>query len=139
MAGQLIKGGKSAIKLGRITPQTSSLFICDMQEKFRKNVGHFDEIVTNIQSIMAASQLMNVPMFVTEQYPKGLGKTVKELEIEEKYGLKPFEKTCFSMVLPELISAVKEKNSETKNILLCGIETHACIYHTAMDLLEKGM
>ena len=45
---------------------------------------------------------------MTEQYPKGLGRTVPELEIA-KYGLKPYEKTCFSMVLPDLMAEMKEK------------------------------
>ncbi len=32
----------------------------------------------------------------------------------------------------------EEQGGETKSVILCGIETHACIYHTALDLLEKG-
>lgn len=41
------------------------------------------------------------------------------------------------MVLPDLMEKMKERRPETKSILLCGIETHACIYHTALDLLER--
>lgn len=31
-----------------------------------------------------------------------------------------------------------ELGSLTKTIVLCGIETHVCIYATALELLEKG-
>merc|ERR1719348_2773229 len=59
---------------------------------------------------------MELPVLATEQYPKGLGNTVKELVLEK----------------------MKEAQSETKSIILCGIETQACIYHTTLDLLEQG-
>ena len=27
----------------------------------------------------------------------------------------------------------------TRSVILCGIETHACIHHTALDLIERGI
>merc|ERR1712012_1455967 len=80
---------------------------------------------------------MGLPIAATEQYPKGLGPTVPELELE-KYGVKAHPKSCFTMVLPDLMAELKEKQPETKSIILCGIETQACIQHTTLDLLEQG-
>merc|ERR1712071_510803 len=80
---------------------------------------------------------MGMPAMATEQYPKGLGPTVPEIALE-KYGIKAFPKTCFTMALPELLAELKERQPDTKSILLCGIETQACIHHTTLDLLERG-
>merc|ERR1719361_465910 len=56
---------------------------------------------------------MEVPTFATEQYPKGLGPTVPEIELA-KYNIVPYSKTCFTMILPELIEQFKAGQTETK-------------------------
>merc|ERR1712154_226435 len=75
-----------------------------------------------------------MPVYATEQYPKGLGPTVPELCLKESK-VKPFSKTCFSMALPDLMADLKAQKPDVKSIVLCGIETHACIYHTTLDLI----
>ena len=75
-----------------------------------------------------------VPTFATEQYPKGLGHTVPELELE-KYNITPHSKTCFTMMIPELVEQMKNANAETKSVILCGIETQACITATTLGSL----
>ena len=81
---------------------------------------------------------MSLPCLATEQYPKGLGPTVEELGLN-KHSITPFPKTCFTMIIPELMEALKAEQEETKSVILCGIETHACIHHTAIDLIERGI
>ena len=68
---------------------------------------------------------------------QGLGPTVPEIELA-KFGITPYSKTCFTMCLPDLMGALREVQPETKSIVLCGIETHACIHHTTLDRLEAG-
>merc|ERR1719435_55783 len=77
---------------------------------------------------------MGLPCLATEQYPKGLGHTVPELGLEG-HGVVPHTKTCFSMAVPSLLEELR-RQEETKSVILCGIETHACIHHTTLDLLE---
>ena len=72
-----------------------------------------------------------MPTFATEQYPKGLGPTVPEIELA-KYNIVPFSKTCFTMILPELMEKFKAAQPETKSVILCGIETQACITATTL-------
>ena len=74
--------------------------------------------------------LLLVPTFATEQYPKGLGPTVPEIELE-KYNIKAHAKKCFSMIIPEVTEQMKA-SSNIKSVILCGIETHACITHTTL-------
>ena len=82
-----------------------------------------------------AGKILGVPIIVTEQYPKGLVRTVAGLNID-RLSLPVFEKTCFSMVISKVAEQLTTWN--TKAVLLCGIEAHACIYHTTIDLLEHG-
>ena len=111
-----------------------AVLICDMQEKFRPNISFFPEIVSNSHRIMQAAKVLQIPILATEQYPKGLGKTVPELELE-KFGVTAHPKTCFSMAaVPEVMAGLRTRDS----VILCGIEAHACIYHTTLDLIETG-
>ena len=66
----------------------------------------------------------------------GLGPTTPALGIEE-YGLKPIPKTTFSMLVPEVEKLLQSKPN-VNSIILCGIETHACVQATALHLLDKN-
>jgi len=123
--------------LGKLNPKTSAVFLCDMQDKFRTMISHFDEVAHNSNRVLNAAKIFDMPVMATEQYPKGLGHTVPEIELA-KFNIKAFEKTCFTMCLPALMDQLKDVQPDTKSIVLCGIETHACIHHTTLDLLEQG-
>ncbi|XP_034842308.1 isochorismatase domain-containing protein 2 isoform X2 [Mirounga leonina] len=117
--------------LGRVLPGSSILFLCDMQEKFR-HIAYFPQIVSVAARMLKAqalspplaqvARLLGVPAVLTEQYPAGLGPTVPELGAE---GLRPVAKTCFSMV-PAVLQEL-DSRPELRSVLLCGIETQACI------------
>ncbi|KAL6730105.1 hypothetical protein Aduo_001101 [Ancylostoma duodenale] len=117
--------------ISRLTPKNSVLFVCDLQEKFSKTIQFFPEIVKTSKRMVDAAKILDIPIFVTEQYPKGLGHTVAELGLGD---IKKYEKTRFSMCVPDLVPAIKDSN----NIILVGIEAHACVLQTTLDLLEKG-
>ncbi|XP_077979118.1 isochorismatase domain-containing protein 2-like [Glandiceps talaboti] len=122
-------------RLGKIAIETSALFLCDMQEKFRPSIKYFPQIVEVAGRMLTAAKILKIPVVTTEQYPKGLGPTVPELDV--KGSSKIVAKTCFTMVLPEIEEHIK--NLGVKSVILCGIETQACIQATAIDLLEKDI
>lgn len=124
-------------KLGRISPDTCALLICDIQEKFRPAIYKFDHIVSNTKKLVEACNILKIPTFATEQYPKGLGNTVLELKIQD-YGITPVAKTCFTMALPQIVDELKNKHSKVNNIILCGVESHVCVLATCQDYLELG-
>ena len=124
-------------RLGLLKASTSALFLCDMQVKFAPNIAYFPQIVNNSKRVLGAAQVMDVPVLATEQYPKGLGPTVPELGLAEA-NIKPYSKTCFSMAaVPELMQEMKDKRPDVKSVIMCGIETHACIYQTTLELIDK--
>ncbi|XP_040489735.1 isochorismatase domain-containing protein 2 isoform X3 [Ursus maritimus] len=107
--------------LGRVLPESSILFLCDMQEKFR-HIAYFPQIVSVAARMLKVARLLEVPAVLTEQYPEGLGPTVPELGAE---GLRPVAKTCFSMV--PAVQRELDTRPQLRSVLLCGIETQACI------------
>lgn len=59
-------------RLGMLRPQEAALFLCDMQEKFRPSIQFFMEIVSVSKRLLNASQILGLPVVVTEQYPTGM-------------------------------------------------------------------
>ena len=65
-----------------------------------------------------AGNILDIPVIVTEQYPKGLGSTVPEIDVSNA---KVFPKTKFSMVIPEVEDILKG-HPDRKSVILVGIE-----------------
>ncbi|XP_028677441.2 isochorismatase domain-containing protein 2 [Erpetoichthys calabaricus] len=122
-------------KIGRLSMRGTVLLLCDMQEKFRPNIVHFGEIVSNAARLLQAFRILGLPHLATEQYPRGLGPTVPELGAQ---GVPTFSKTTFSMLTPE-VEAELSRVPDLKRAILCGIEAQACIACTALDLMERGL
>lgn len=112
------------------------LLIVDVQEGFRKQLKDLDALTRNITILAEAAKILRLPVFVTEQYPQGLGKTIAEITAclgEHKY----FQKSCFSCCGAE--SFLQELDASGRNhIIICGIEAHVCINQTVHELLQHG-
>ena len=107
----------------------AALVVVDVQEAFRPAVQDFDGVVEGTRRLMEGAKVLGIPVVVTEQYPKGLGRTVEELgEVE------PVEKTCFSAARADGFDLAGRDQA-----LVCGIEAHVCVSQTAHDLLEQGV
>src|SRR5918912_1953883 len=74
----------------------TALVIIDMQEAFRPKISDFAETAARIALVAHAAQLLNVPVIVTEQYPKGLGHTADEIRAVLTDEIEIIEKTAFS-------------------------------------------
>uniref|UniRef100_A0A5K3ES78 SH3 domain-containing protein n=1 Tax=Mesocestoides corti TaxID=53468 RepID=A0A5K3ES78_MESCO len=123
-------------RLGKLVASRTALFVCDIQDKFRPAVAHFDAIVSVTERLISAAKMLDVPVVVTEMYPKGLGQTVRELG--DLTDIPVIPKTSFSMVTKEVESKI-DLNKGIDSVILCGLETHVCIQRTALDLLERGI
>jgi len=113
------------------------LAVIDVQEAFRPAVLDFEQVAQNTAILVQGARRMGVPVLITEQYPKGLGKTVPEVA-EHLDGITPVEKVCFSAVdAGAFHSALGAMGRD--QVLLCGIESHVCVNQTAEDLIAGGM
>lgn len=113
------------------------LVVVDVQEAFRKAIPDFGEVVARIAIAVRGFQILGRPILATEQYPKGLGRTVEELLFALPDDATIIEKSTFSSYGDEGFVTELEK-FESKQVVLCGIEAHVCVNQTAHDLLEAG-
>ena len=120
--------------LGRLKPETSVFLLCDVQERFRAGIHKFATVVTGAQRLIRAGNELSVPVVVTEQYPKGLGHTVEELDISKAACV--VAKTDFSMIVPEVTAKLNEL--KPTDAIIVGLEAHVCVQQTTLDLLESG-
>jgi nicotinamidase-related amidase len=111
----------------------TALVVVDVQEAFRPVVIEFDRVSHNVAVLIEGARILGVPVIATEQYPKGLGRTVPEVA-RQLDGIDPIEKLCFSAAGAEEFSKRLEASGRDQ-ILLCGIESHVCVNQTAEDLL----
>ncbi|GAA5801187.1 Isochorismatase-like protein [Helicostylum pulchrum] len=123
----------SITKITKLAPKTTALFVCDVQERFKGLIWQYPSVISVAGKMIKASKLLDIPVVVTEQYPKAFGPTVAELDISDAAINIP--KTKFSMYLPEVVDVLKKNN--TKSVLLLGIESHVCVLQTALELLEN--
>lgn len=112
----------------------TGLLVIDIQAKLIEKIPQKTEVVTNTEKLIKGAGILGLPVYATEQYPKGLGSTVPELadQLPDK-----LEKVSFSCgVLPEVIDFFKSK--KVSKILVTGIEAHVCVLQTSLDLMARG-
>jgi nicotinamidase-related amidase len=115
----------------------AALAVIDVQEAFGKIIPDFGEMVERVGLMVQACNLLDVPIIVTEQYPKGLGRTVAGIARHLPEGSSPIEKLSFSACgAQEFDLRLRERHIE--QVMLCGIEAHICVSQTTHDLLQNG-
>ena len=113
-----------------IEKDKSALIVVDVQEKLVSAMPKPHKFIDNIIKLQKAASILNVPVIFSEQYPKGLGKTINK--IKEKNDSTNIEKTEFAIPLNSL-SQITEASEQ---IIICGIEAHVCVLQTAINLAE---
>lgn len=120
----------------RITKDNSLALIIDVQEKLFPYIAENLQLVENIKRLIEGLKILEIPMFVTEQYRKGLGLTVEEIsKTFEKFD--SMEKTSFSCCDDDSIQQLLTSRNK-KFVIVCGIESHICVLQTTIDLIQKG-
>lgn len=117
--------------------EDSILVVVDVQEAYRNKIVEYERTLHCVRRLLEAAKVMRVPVLVTEQYPKGLGPTQPEIA----QGFAPDQRIISKMSMScyrqsEFAEAIN--GLHRRQVVLCGIEVHACINQTALDLLERG-
>jgi nicotinamidase-related amidase len=118
------------LSVGKLDPRRAALVVIDVQEAFRKAVPGFEQVVRACATLARGAEALDVPVVVTEQYPKGLGRTAPELAEALPEGTNPIEKVCFSASEADGFDLAGRDQA-----LVCGIEAHVCVNQTVLDLL----
>ena len=122
-----------------IDPTNSSLLLIDVQKKLFPKIYDSKPLENTILECLEVFYTLDIPIFFSEQYPKGLGSTVDNvLEKLTSYNAHKFEKTSFSCFPTSLQHINESQLLRSRQVILIGIETHICVLQTAMDLKDKG-
>ena len=117
-----------------ITAQNCAFLFIDVQEKLTAMLRK-DKAAKKAEILAKTAKILNIKTVLTEQYPQGLGATIPQVKYCLPDSAKFFEKTSFNALNTE---GVKEALGDVKNIFIFGIETHICVFQTALALLENG-
>lgn len=112
------------------------LVVVDVQEKLFPVIRDNEALARRIRTLMEGARLLGVPVIVTEQYTKGLGKTIPALR-EAAEGATVLEKLAFSCGRDDGFTQAL-RDTERRQVILCGIETHICVMQTALDVIAQG-
>jgi nicotinamidase-related amidase len=122
----------------------SSLLIIDVQEKLYPACQDPDQIIANCCFLVKCANRLEVPVIVTEQYPKGLGHTAQPIvDLLEKPGNSTeggnvVSKMAFSAIPADGFVEKMEENQGRDQVVVAGMETHVCVLQTVMDLIDRG-
>ena len=123
------------MKLGILKRDEVAFVLVDIQEKFVPVIHNIETVIDNANRLVRGASILKIPLIVTEQYPKGLGRTVddigldEEQEIIEKVSFDCFGCDGFTRKLEEL---------KVSSLVIFGIEAHVCVLKTALEAVARN-
>lgn len=116
--------------------ENSLLLVIDVQEAMTKVMERMKPTVDRINQLIESARVLDVPVLVTEQYRKGLGKTVAEVKVDLEAS-PAFHKEHFSACLEDGFLETVRRFGRSQ-IVVAGMETHVCVLQTSLDLIASG-
>ena len=114
----------------------SLLLVVDIQTAFKKAIDDIDAIINKNIILLKTAKKLDIPIIISEQYPKGLGNTVDDLT-PYAGSAKILPKMYFDCSKDEDIVAYI-KGLQKKQIIISGIESHICVLQSALGLKQHG-
>ena len=120
-----------------INKTDSCLLIIDVQERLAPATNAPRRVIDGCARLLKGAGILNIPVIITEQYPKGLGASIFDIKDAAPQNALYFPKINLSAVQEE---GFMEKLNDLckKQIIIAGIEEHICVLQTAVELKEKG-
>ncbi len=120
----------------RLRAENSVLIVVDVQERLAPAIHEHETVVANTRILQQAADRLDVPVLVSEQYPRGLGPTIQPVaslaaadQVIEKIEFSAAANTTFANRLADL---------QRGTAVVCGMEAHVCVLQTVMDLAAGG-
>ncbi len=114
----------------------AALVLIDVQEKLTAVMHNKEVLLKGLYKIVAGAKALDIPIIWNEQNPERMGTTVASLR-DILIPRKPIAKMSFGCCGSEsFMSALK--TTERDQILIAGIETHVCVYQTALGLMKRN-
>lgn len=129
----------NSFDLSELTTSNVLLLIIDLQTSILSKITNKQDILKNTTFLIQCIKKLDIPIILTEQYPKGLGETEADLKnlIRDKAEIiSKIEFDCFKNAeFNQLINKYKEKRP---HIIITGIETHICVFQTVLGAINAG-
>lgn len=125
-------------ELAHLQPKDCALLVVDIQERLMPVIDGREEVARNAALLMKAAAVLGMPVMATTQYVARIGELVPEVKAElgEVVPLDKMEFDCFAN------QTIKDKARELtpgiNTLIICGVETHICIYQTVLGALQEG-
>ena len=113
----------------------AAFILIDIQERFLPVIHNIGTVIANANKLVKSASILKLPLVVTEQYPKGLGRTVDEINLDE--GQEIIEKISFDCFGCHDFTRKLEVLA-VKSLVLFGIEAHVCVLETALGAVASG-
>jgi nicotinamidase-related amidase len=111
--------------------------VIDIQESYRTVAFEFDRVSRAVGRLLDVAALLGVPAIATVQYPKGLGPLIPEVAERLPPGSPVVEKLSLSCIGAPEFGASFDRTGR-RQVVVCGLEAHACVNQTVHDLLAQG-
>ena len=125
------------IRPNQIAPDRACVVVIDVQAKLLPLIHNYEQLTQACVKLLAGTTIFSIPVVVTEQYAKGLGKTVPPIDVAcQKANAQVLEKPTFSAwAEPAVRDALREL--DRPQIIVIGIEAHVCVQQTVLDLMSR--
>jgi nicotinamidase-related amidase len=118
----------------RLTARNAALLVVDVQDKLLASIPAHESLVANVVYLIRGAQLLKLPVWCTEQYPRGLGATTESVAalIPDRAAKTTFHCCAAAQIVEQLYG------QNVRHVTIAGIEAHVCVAQTALELLDLG-
>ncbi len=120
-----------------LSKDNTGLIVVDVQGKLATLVHESDQLIENVAKLVKGAKALNLPILWLEQNPERLGPTSEPIRVELETAHLPITKYTFDGCKEERFKLAVE-NAKVDTWLVCGIESHICVYQTALSLRQSG-
>ncbi len=121
--------------LNYLDPSRCALMVVDIQDRLMRVIDGRDQVAKNTVLLLKTAKVLNIPVIATTQYAARIGDLLPEIT-EELGDVSPLDKMefgCFNN--QEVAQAVSSLSKKVDTLIVCGVETHICIYQTVLGAL----
>jgi nicotinamidase-related amidase len=118
----------------RLTAQHGGLLVVDLQDKLLALIPERQAVVANTTALIRGARALGLPVWGTEQYPRGLGPSTAA--VAELIPERPAKTSFHCCAIPQFLEQLYGRN--IRHVTVAGIEAHVCVAQTALELLDLG-
>jgi nicotinamidase-related amidase len=125
-------------ELTPLSPGKCALMVVDIQDRLMRVINEKERVIKNASLLVKAANVLNIPVVATTQYVEKIGEILPEVsgDLNDVIPMDKMEFNCFANA--DISGAVKGLGNGINTLLICGVETHICVYQTVQGALNAG-